>query len=443
MANITVIGTGYVGSVSGACLADFGNHVICADSNNEKIEMLKNGIIPIYEPGLDAVVARTVACGRLSFTTDTAAAVKQSDVVFIAVGTPPASDGSADLVHVEAAARQIGSLVEKYTVIVNKSTVPVGTGRKVINWVGEETAKRGLSVGFDVVSNPEFLREGAAVYDFTHPDRIVIGSESEKARNIMKDVYRSLYLNETPYIETHLEAAEMIKYASNAFLAVKITFINEIANLCEKTGADVQDVARAMGKDGRIGSKFLHPGPGYGGSCFPKDTSALAKIGRDNDEVQHIVETTIETNEKQKLRAAKKIESVLGSLSGKTLCLLGLSFKPNTDDMRESPSITICEYLASRGALLRLYDPAAMREARWRLKALEKSTYFAADEYDAVSGSDALVIATEWNQFRNLDLYKVKELLAAPYFFDLRNIYKKQEASAAGLKYFGIGNAGK
>jgi len=440
MAKIAIIGTGYVGSVSGACLADFGNHVICVDNNNEKIEMLKKGEIPIFEPGLDAVVARNTACGRLSFTTDIEKAVKISDVVFIAVGTPPADDGGADLVYVEAAARQIGSIIEKYTVIVDKSTVPVGTGRKVKNWVSEEIAKRGLSVEFDVVSNPEFLREGAAVYDFTHPDRVVIGSESEKARNVMKDVYRSLYLNETPYIETNLESAEMIKYASNAFLAVKITFINEISNLCEKTGADVKDVARAMGKDGRIGSKFLHPGPGYGGSCFPKDTKALAKIGRDNNEIQHIVETTIETNENQKLRAAQKIESVLGSLSGKTLCLLGLAFKPNTDDMRESPAITICEYLAGSGASLRLYDPAAMKEAKWRLKTIEKSIFFAADEYDAARGADALVIVTEWNQFRNLDLNKIKNLLASPYFFDLRNIYKKQEAAAAGFNYFGIGS---
>jgi len=443
MAKIAVIGTGYVGSVSGAGLADFGNHVICVDNNNEKIEMLKKGLIPIYEPGLDAVVARNISCGRLSFTTDMAQALKESDIVFIAVGTPPAADGGADLVYVESAARQIGSIIDKYTVIVNKSTVPVGTGRKVLNWVSEEIAKRGLSVEFDVVSNPEFLREGAAVYDFTHPDRVVIGSESERARNIMKDVYRSLYLNETPYIETGLESAEMIKYASNAFLAVKITFINEIANLCEKTGADVKDVARAIGKDGRIGSKFLHPGPGYGGSCFPKDTKALAKIGRDNDEIMHIVETTIETNENQKLRAAKKIESVFVSLSGKTICLLGLSFKPNTDDMRESPAITICEYLAKKGAFLRLYDPAAMKEAGISLKTIEKSIYFAADEYDAARGADALVIITEWNQFRNLDLSRIKELLSSPFFFDLRNIYKKQEAAAAGLKYYGIGNGAK
>jgi len=440
MAKIVMIGSGYVGSVSGACLADFGNQVICVDTDAEKIESLKKGIIPIFEPGLDAVIERNIRSGRLSFTTDLADALKECDVVFIAVGTPPADDGSADLVYVEAAARQIGALINTYTVIVDKSTVPIGTGRKVAAWTGEELAKRGQQVEFDVVSNPEFLREGSAVYDFTHPDRVVIGSDSERARKIMKDVYRSLYLNETPYIETNLESAEMIKYASNAFLAVKITFINEIANLCEETGANVQDVARAMGKDGRIGGKFLHPGPGYGGSCFPKDTRALARIGRDHDVSQHIVEAAIEANERQKLRAAKKIETALGSLEGKTIAILGLAFKPNTDDMREAPAIAICEYLAKQGAKLRLYDPAAMKEAKWRLEAIKTSIYFACDEYDAMQGADALVIATEWNQFRNIDLSKVKEFLASPYFFDLRSIYSPKEVTAAGLRYFGIGN---
>ena len=439
MAKIAVIGTGYVGSVSGACLADFGNNVICVDTNAEKIEALKKGIIPIYEPGLDAVVQRNSACGRLSFTTNLAEALKESNVVFIAVGTPPADDGSADLVYVEAAARQIGALIDKYTVIVDKSTVPIGTGRKVALWVGEELNKRGMNIEFDVVSNPEFLREGSAIYDFTHPDRIVIGCESERARNIMKDVYRSLYLNETPYIETNLESAEMIKYASNAFLAVKITFINEIAHLCEKTGANVKDVSRAMGKDGRIGSKFLHSGPGYGGSCFPKDTKAIARIGRENDSIQTIVETTVEANERQKLRAAQKIEETLGSLEGKTLAILGLAFKPNTDDMREAPAITICEYLAGRGANLRVYDPAAMKEAEWRLASIKDSVYFAANENDAMQGADALVITTEWNQFRNINLTEVKETLSSPYFFDLRNIYKPDQAAEAGLKYYGIG----
>jgi UDPglucose 6-dehydrogenase len=439
MAKIAVIGTGYVGSVSGACLADFGNNVICVDTNAEKVEAFKKGLIPIFEPWLDTVVKRNIACGRLSFTTDMAPALRESNVVFIAVGTPQADDGSADLAYVEAAARQIGALIDKYTVIVDKSTVPIGTGRKVSGWVSEELKKRGQQIEFDVVSNPEFLREGSAVYDFTHPDRVVIGSESERARGIMKDVYRSLYLNEIPCIETNLESAEMIKYASNAFLAVKITFINEIANLCEKTGADVQDVARAMGKDGRIGSKFLHPGPGYGGSCFPKDTKALAKIGRDHSEIMRIVETTIETNEQQKLRTAKKIEEILGSVEGKTLAMLGLAFKPNTDDMRESPAIAICGYLAGRGAKFRLYDPAAMKEAQWRLAAIKNSVYFAEDEYDAMKGTDALVIATEWNQFRNIDFSKAKKLLAGPYFFDLRNIYKPEEVTAVKFHYYGIG----
>lgn len=445
MAKIAVIGTGYVGLVSGACLADFGNFVTCVDNNSEKIEALKKGIIPIYEPGLDDVVARTVAAGRLSFTTNLAAAVQANEVAFIAVGTPPADDGSADLRYVEQVAREIGRAINKYTVVVDKSTVPVGTARKVMGWIREELEKRGpeaARIEFDVVSNPEFLREGSAVQDFTHPDRVVIGAESDRARELMKDVYRALYLNETPYIETNLETAEMIKYASNAFLAVKITFINEVANLCEKVGANVQDVARAMGRDGRIGAKFLHPGPGYGGSCFPKDTQAMARIGRDYGEPLTLVETTIAANERQKQRMVKKIEDGLGgpgSLKGKTIAILGLAFKPNTDDMRESPAITICEGLVARGAQLRAFDPAAMKEASWRLAAIKDSLYYAHDEYEAIEGADALVILTEWNQFRNLDLERVRRLLRAPYFFDLRNIYKRHEVEAAGLTYFAVG----
>jgi len=439
MAKIAVIGTGYVGSVSGACLADFGNHVICIDTDVTKIESLKKGIIPIFEPGLDLVVERNIKDGRLSFSTDLSEALKICNIVFIAVGTPPMDDGSADLVYVENAARQIGQLITQYTVIVDKSTVPIGTGRKVIAWVKEELNKRSLNLEFDVVSNPEFLREGSAVYDFTHPDRVVIGSESNKACEIMKDVYRALYLNETPFIETNLESAEMIKYASNAFLAVKISFINEIANLCEKTGADIRAVAKAIGKDGRIGPKFLHPGPGYGGSCFPKDTKALVKIAKDYGEILSIIETTIETNEKQKIRAALKIEKALNSLTGKKIAILGLAFKQNTDDMRESPAITICEYLVSKGASLRLFDPAAMKEAKWRLESIKDSIYFANDEYDAIKDCDALVIATEWNQFRNIDLLKTKNLLKTPYFFDLRNIYKKDIVTSIGFKYYGIG----
>jgi len=442
MVNITIIGTGYVGLVSGACLADFGNKVVCVDSDTEKIAKLKNGDIIIFEPGLDEVVERNIKVGRLTFTTELDSSLNNSDVIFIAVGTPPSEDGSADLQYVEQVARQIGRFISKYTIIVDKSTVPIGTGKKVKSWIGDELVKRKLNIEFDVVSNPEFLREGTAVYDFTHPDRVVIGAESEKARNIMKNVYRVLYLNETPYIETNIESAEMIKYASNAFLAVKISFINEIANLCEKTGANVKHVAKAMGKDGRIGSKFLHPGPGYGGSCFPKDTKAIAAIARENNSPLSIVETTISANAHQKAKMLNKIEQGMGgtgSLREKTIAILGLAYKNNTSDMRESPVIDICEGLVKLGARLRVYDPAAMQEAVWRLKSIEKFIYFADNEYNTMEGSHALVLATEWNQFRNLDLKKVNELLLSPYFFDLKNIYNKEEVTSAGLNYFGVG----
>ena len=439
MSKIAVIGTGYVGLVSGACLADFGNHVTCVDIDAAKIEALKKGAIPIYEPGLEDVVSRNLQAGRLSFDTELAGAVRANDVVFVAVGTPPADDGSADLRFVETAARDIARSMNGYKVVVDKSTVPVGTARKVKAWIDGELKGRGEKIDFDVVSNPEFLREGSAVQDFTHPDRVVIGAESQRAKTAMKEVYRALYLNETPYIETDLETAEMIKYASNAFLAVKITFINEVANLCEKAGANVQDVAKAMGKDGRIGSKFLHPGPGYGGSCFPKDTQALARSGRDFGAPLSIVEATIEANERQKARMVAKIESGLGGVRGKTIAVLGLAFKPNTDDMREAPAIAICEGLAKRGAKIRAWDPAAMKEARWRLESIKDYLEFAEDEYDAIADSDALVIVTEWNQFRNLDLGRVKSLLKEPNFFDLRNIYKRHEVEAEGFKYFAVG----
>jgi UDPglucose 6-dehydrogenase len=442
MANITVIGTGYVGLVSGSCLADFGNTVVCVDNNPEKIEALKRGVIPIYEPGLDMVVDRNTKAGRLSFTTDLAGSVKRNHVAFIAVGTPPADDGSADLGFVEQAAREIGTAMDSYMVVVNKSTVPVGTGCRVSLWIKEELVKRELDIPFDIVSNPEFLREGSAVQDFTHPDRVVIGSNSDNARKIMKDIYRSLYLNDTPYIETNIESAEMIKYASNAFLALKITFINEVANLCEKVGANVQDVAMAVGRDGRIGSKFLHPGPGYGGSCFPKDTQALARIGREAGAPLSVVETTIAANERQKCIMVDKIEAGfggLGSLDGKTIAVLGMAFKQNTDDMRDSPAIAICEGLVRRGAGLRVWDPAAMKEAVWRLGAIKDRVFFSGGEYDAIEGADALVILTPWNQFRNLDLVKVKELLTRPLFFDLRNIYKRKEVEDTGLLYFSVG----
>ncbi|MDR2792923.1 MAG: UDP-glucose/GDP-mannose dehydrogenase family protein [Treponema sp.] len=439
MVTIAMIGTGYVGSVSGACLADFGNMVVCVDSNREKIESLKKGIIPIFEPGLEDVAVRNIQAKRLSFTTDLSGAVAASEVVFIAVGTPPADDGNADLQYVEAVAREIGRVIEKWTVIVDKSTVPIGTGRKVRTWIQEELTRRGAVAPFEVVSNPEFLREGTAVYDFTHPDRVVIGTESVKARSLMKEVYRPLYLNETPYIETNLESAEMIKYASNAFLALKITFINEVANLCEKTGADVQDVAKAVGKDGRIGSKFLHPGPGYGGSCFPKDTLALARIGKEHGEPMSLIEAAITANERQKLRMIEKIKAEMGDIRGKIIAVLGLAFKQNTDDMRESPAITICERLVESGVRLRLFDPAAMEEAEWRLAGIQDSITFTRSEYEAARGADALVILTPWNQFRNLDLNKIKELLTLPYFFDLRNIYKRGDVERMGLTYVGVG----
>ena len=439
MNTIAVIGTGYVGLVTGACLSDFGLTVICADIDEDKIAKLKTGKIPIFEPGLDVIVERNLYYKRLSFTCDVASAVREADVVFIAVGTPPAEDGSADLKHVKAAAETVAGSLNGYKVIVDKSTVPIGTGRKVKAWIDEELARRGVSGDFDVVSNPEFLREGSAVYDFTHPDRVVIGCENSRALEKMKQVYRVLYLNETPFVETNLETAEMIKYASNAFLAVKITFINEVANLCEVVGANVQDVARAMGKDGRIGAKFLHAGPGYGGSCFPKDTRALADIGKKAGSPLTLVEGTITANERQKQRMVKKIEATVGILEGRTFAVLGLAFKPNTDDMREAPSLTVLTELASRGALLRVYDPAAMEEAKWRLKEVEGRLVYCKDEYDALAGADALVILTEWNQFRNLDLARVKKELKLGFFFDLRNIYKRPLVEAAGLVYIGVG----
>jgi len=446
MASVAIIGTGYVGLVSGACLADFGNAVICVDIDVEKIERLKNGEIPIYEPGLEDVVARNAAACRLRFTDSLPDAVAQSDVIFIAVGTPPSEDGSADLSYVENAARAIGRVMTAYKVVVDKSTVPIGTARKVKRWIGEEIAARvgrgeiaDSELGFDVVSNPEFLREGAAVHDFTHPDRIVIGAETERARTIMKDVYRSLYINETPYIETNLESAEMIKYASNAFLAVKISFINEIANLCEKTSADIKEVAKAVGRDGRIGGKFLHPGPGYGGSCFPKDTRALVRTARDADSPLSVIEAAIQANEEQKKFMVSKIESALGNLRGKKIAVLGLAFKPNTDDMREAPALTIISALAAKGAHVNAADPAAIAEAKWRLADSGDAVSFFEDEYEAMAGADALVIITEWNQYRNLDFNRVKKLLAEPVFFDLRNIYKRADIEKKGFRYIAVG----
>ena len=446
MATVAIIGTGYVGLVSGACLADFGNNVICIDIDKDKIYNLKNGKIPIYEPGLEDVIIRNTLVKRLQFTDSLTEAVLQSDVIFIAVGTPPSEDGSADLVYVENAARSIGKIINSYKVIVNKSTVPIGTAKKVKSWIEDEIQTRvknnELSKGeveFDIVSNPEFLREGAAVHDFTHPDRIVIGTESERARDIMKDVYRSLYLNDTPYIETNPESSEMIKYASNAFLAVKISFINEIANLCEKTGADIKDVARAIGRDGRIGSKFLHPGPGFGGSCFPKDTRALVHTAREASSDLLVVESAVKANEDQKVKMTLKIENALVTLKDKTIAVLGLAFKPNTDDMREAPSITIINYLSDKGALIKASDPAALNEAKWRLEHIDNKITFFEDEYKTMENADALVIITEWNQYRNLDLERVKKILKSPVLIDLRNIYKRKDMEKLGFSYHAVG----
>lgn len=439
MRNIAVIGSGYVGLVAGTCLSDFGMNVILVDNDEKKIEKLRDGIIPIYEPGLDDLVKRNVYYKRLNFTTNIEQAVQDAEVIFIAVGTPPKDDGSADLQYVLNVAKSIGKYMNGYKVIVDKSTVPIGTGQKVKSVINTELENRGLNYEFDVVSNPEFLREGSAIYDFTHPDRIVIGSESQKSKEIMRNVYRVLYLNETPFVETNIETAEMIKYACNAFLATKITFINEIANLCEKVGANAQDVAKAMGKDGRISPKFLHPGPGYGGSCFPKDTKALANIAKEYDEKMAVIETVIETNENQKLRMVNKIENELGDLHNKTIAILGITFKPKTDDMREAPSLVICNELAKRGAKLQIFDPEGEKEGKWRFKDIEENIQFCKDEYEAINNSDALAIITEWHQFRNMDLNKIKELMNGDLFFDFRNIYAKNDEIINEFKYFGVG----
>ena len=433
--HIAMIGTGYVGLVSGACFAEFGMHVLCMDTDADKIAALRDGRIPIYEPGLEEMVKRNVAAGRLDFTTDMREAVEKSLVIFIAVGTPRHDDGSADLSAVEAVAREIGRHMNGYKVIVDKSTVPVGTGK----WVGEVIrAHQERPAAFDVVSNPEFLREGAAIEDFLRPNRVVIGAESEQAKAIMRDLYRPLFLNETPMVFTSVESAEMIKYASNAFLATKISFINEIANLCEKVGADVHHVAKGMGLDGRISSKFLHPGPGFGGSCFPKDTSALVQLGRKLGVEMKVVGSAVEVNEAQKRRMVDKIEEAAGGeLSGKTAAVLGLSFKPNTDDMREAPALVIVRGLLERGAGVRAFDPVAMPVAR----PLMPDVAFCKDEYEAAEGADVLVLVTEWNQFRMLDMERIRSLMRAPVVADLRNIYEPEEMRRLGFTYTCVGRA--
>jgi UDPglucose 6-dehydrogenase len=434
--NVCVVGAGYVGLVSGACFAEFGVQVICADNDEAKVAALQNGTIPIYEPGLEGLVERNVREGRLSFTTDTAEAIRSSLVVFIAVSTPSCPDGSTDLTKVEAVAREIGRSMDSYKVIVTKSTVPVGTFAKVRGWIEAELAAAGREVRFSVASNPEFLREGAAIGDFMRPDRVVIGTEDVEATAILNDLYRPLYLIEAPVLMTDIPTAELTKYAANAFLATKISFINEMANLCEKVGADVHSIARGIGLDRRIGPKFLHAGPGFGGSCFPKDTRSIAHFAREVDQELEIIESVIRVNERQRERMVEKIVDALdGDIDGRTIGILGLSFKPETDDMRDAPAVDIIRGLEKRGARVRAYDPQAMGEASKLLPDLTTCD----NAYEACSGADALVLVTEWNQFRMLDLARIKSLLRQPVIVDLRNIYEPGPMREAGFRYFCVG----
>ncbi len=434
---IAMIGTGYVGLVSGVCFSDFGHEVVCVDKDPRKIDMLERGEVPIYEPGLDELMAKNVSAGRLAFTGDLSSAVKDADAVFIAVGTPTRrGDGHADLTYVMAAAEEIAKAITDYTVIVTKSTVPVGTNRAVHDVV----SKANPSAQFDVASNPEFLREGAAIDDFMRPDRVVVGVESEAAEKVMGEVYRPLFLREFPIVFTDLESAEMIKYAANAFLATKITFINEIANLCERTGADVKAVSKGMGLDGRIGNKFLHAGPGYGGSCFPKDTSALARIGQDHALPMQITETVIKVNDEMKRRMISKLQDMCdGQFNGKTVAVLGVTFKPNTDDMRDAPSLTIVPALIGGGAKVRVVDPQGRREGEGLLPSVD----WVEDAYTAAKDADLLVLLTEWNEFRALDLERLAGCMSQPRLADLRNIYNVEDAKKAGFNaYCAVGRPG-
>ncbi|MBP7026747.1 MAG: UDP-glucose/GDP-mannose dehydrogenase family protein [Leptotrichiaceae bacterium] len=436
---IGVVGTGYVGLVQGVILSEFGLEVTCVDTNIEKIEMLKNGGVPIYEPGLEPLLKKNIEAGRLQFTSEIKEAVETSEVLFIAVGTPPADDGSADLRYVLEVANSIGEHMNGYRVVVDKSTVPVGTGKLVKETIQKKLDERGVDFEFDVVSNPEFLREGKAVNDCLRPDRVVIGYSDERAKEMMKKVYNVLYINETPFVFTSVETAEMIKYASNAFLAVKISFINEMALLAEKVGADVQQIAKAMGQDGRISPKFLHAGPGYGGSCFPKDTKAIVDIAKKYGEEFKVIDAAIQANEKQKQKMVEKIVSNMGSVENKVITVLGLSFKPETDDMRDAPSIDIIRGLVKNGARIKAYCPEGIKEAKWRLKDIEESIEYCDNEYIAVKDADATVIITEWNQFRGISLSKVKDLMKGNYLFDLRNIYSKSSEVKKIFNYYGVG----
>lgn len=434
--NITIIGTGYVGLVSGTCFAEFGVNVTCVDKDEEKIKNLRKGIIPIYEPGLDELVKKNINQGRLKFEIDLSKSVNLSDAIFIAVGTPSRKkDGHADLSYVYAVAEEIGKNLKNFSVIVNKSTVPVGTGENVSKII----KKINPSLKFDVASNPEFLREGSAINDFMRPDRVVIGCKSEKAKNILKELYRPLYLLETPIIFTNRETAELIKYAANSFLATKITFINEISNLCEKVGANVNDVSIGIGLDGRIGKKFLHPGPGYGGSCFPKDTLALVKTAQDHKSPLGLIENVVESNDKRKKSMHKRILNSIGKSKKKIISILGLTFKPNTDDMRDSPSLDIIPALIKNKCDLKVFDPEGMKEAKEYFKKYSDKILWCKDSYEASKGSDALVILTEWNEFRALDLKRLKKLLNKPVIIDLRNIYNPLELKSLGFEYFSLG----
>tara|TARA_R110002095_G_scaffold25607_1_gene26217 strand:+ start:1568 stop:2878 length:1311 start_codon:yes stop_codon:yes gene_type:complete len=430
---VAMIGTGYVGLVSGACFADFGHEVICVDKNAEKVETLQSGGIPIYEPGLDLLVQRNVREGRLSFTQDLTEAVREADAVFIAVGTPSRrGDGFADLSYVYAAAREIAEVMNGYTVIVTKSTVPVGTGDEVERIVRETRP----DADFAVVSNPEFLREGAAIDDFKHPDRVVVGTDDERARTVMHDIYRPLFLNETPIVFTSRRTSELIKYAANAFLAMKITFINEMADLCDAVGANVQEVARGVGLDNRIGGKFLHAGPGYGGSCFPKDTLALTRTAQEAGAPLRLIETVVDVNDARKRAMAKKIiDACGGDVAGKTIAILGLTFKPNTDDMRDAPSLEIIPALQKAGARVKAFDPAGTLEAEKLLSNVE----FVSGPYFCAENADVLAIITEWNEFRALDLERIKAAMRTPAIVDLRNIYSPDEMLAAGFAYTSVG----
>ncbi len=433
--HIGIIGTGYVGLVTGACFAEFGVYVTCIDKDEKKIRALRKGKVPFYEPGLEDLVNRNLKNGRLRFSTRIQDAVDSSLVVFIAVGTPPRGDGSADMSHVEEVAAEIAGSISGYKVIVMKSTVPVGTGARLREIISRKLKEK---IDFDIVSNPEFLREGAAIEDFMRPNRVIVGADSQQAVAILKDLYRPLYLIETPFVITNIETAELIKYASNSFLAVKISFINEISALCEKVGADVQTVAKGMGLDHRIGPKFLHCGPGYGGSCFPKDTRALLTIAENSGVALDIVRSAVDANERQKVRMIDKIREALGGINGKTFAVLGLSFKPNTNDLREAPSLYIIECLLKEKAKVRAFDPVAMEDAR---KMFDKKVSFAKDPYDCAAKADAVVIVTEWNEFRNLELARIRKVMKTPCFFDLRNIYEPAKMKELGFRYFSVGRS--